>query len=511
MSDLKRDLAIQEFNNNVFMDGPDPRGYWTQRSEWSYSLPSGNYNLVDNPSLETNDFNWGATGGTTLRNSFYSSRGVWSLAIVPNGFGAGGSCFTSVDFTIPTPGLHAFHIDVWGSKRNRYLMYVEPLVNLAGNPLSGVHDFWGCGFWNRESIHFEIPWAGRWRITVEHLGLNNNSDTYFLDGAHVHRAARYGQFWDYVDGDVPTAIWDGVWHESTSGSEPDASTPQEYFDFRDLTLNSVAGEGARVHEWFGVSAPPHKQILQSQPYHDGGILQRTVIPSRVFGFSGYLHPDSKLEYHKLSQTLETNSILQPLDRRMKRIYFQPFDCGKPVKRKVFASADYKDGLDGIESNYRQRKFTIRFQAPDPYFYAFHEDGHVLNPNGFTLVNASRSRLSVHPTIRVTGPGNWTSIENLYPDNVRYPTRIEFDPTLTTLTGTEIGELWLSPGQIRFWKFDINNPNAKTVVHGAVLPGPNSNVTRFYLGPFRTNSVECVSSYAQVEMYWRDRLISAHDR
>lgn len=512
MSDVIRKQQIIDYPANTAMDEYDPhprsRG---GRSEWGFTIPGAVTNYIRNPSVERNLVGWGASGGTVVRQDMFSSRGVWGCLVTPNGTTANGACYFSVHGDVPAPGNYCFNIDVLAQSMNQYRIYMQypAAASLPGGaPWGNARVFHGLGFWNRESIYLTIHQAGFFQFMIEHLGTNNNLLPFAVDGAMLTPANFITYEHEYMDGDTPTARWAGEWHSSHSFSTPDGLVQTGMLNFSDTWIGD-GDETPTVTEWQNVSQAELRQSHRPNLYYDGAELGRVYAPPRIFGFSGYLNATRKRQYHWLSQHLETHTRLFPLQRRTSNLYYQPLHCGRPVKPKVYIACTHKGGLKERQTDTQQRKFTMQFEAPDPWFYRFHEEGKSLAPSGVTRVG-NTSRLFVIPTFRFIGPGDLTSIENLYVDNVNYPTRIEFDPVQTLLTGTEVAFLFLGPNQIRFEKFDIFSPSVKTIMHGAILPTENSHPTRFFLSESIATPINMVSSYAEVDVYWRPRNRGIHD-
>jgi hypothetical protein len=191
------------------------------------------FNLVPNPSFETNTTNWGVSGagGSGARNTTEALFGVASLA---RSFTASGDGFAQTStITGLAPGqvytASAF-VKSSVSKNARVIINFYNSSNAFISQFASTATATSVSAWQRRSVTGTVPANGDRAIVFLSITNGANGETHYWDGVLFERTSQLrpyfdGNTYDGTGGATVTTTWDGTANNSTSRANILTSIP----------------------------------------------------------------------------------------------------------------------------------------------------------------------------------------------------------------------------------------------------------------------------------------------
>jgi len=337
-------------------------------SHWQFIKPQATTNMVLNPSAETTGNFGNYNGGVVTRVSTYSNYGLYSYEVTGAVANRGGT------FTLSALSNTIHYVSI-RFRADPYIGGVQIALDAAPTwhnicqPLTPLES----GVWT--TYYAEIPAAQANGSTTLTLRLNFIG-TIEIDGIQVEAQS---EATTYCDGDQEGCYWNGIPHASTSTRSGESRAGGYVRDFKD-------DYGLGQAEWIGTGMPPLAVSVDPYALLPGGELNNIKTQSRPFSLTGTL----KGENCDCNINVARRELVEELAHDT---YPKDYDGWQPVRLR-YDTVNLDDGCTAetrqIEAHYEQglganiqlenrihEKLSLRFIAPDPYWYEVGESAQTL--------------------------------------------------------------------------------------------------------------------------------------
>jgi hypothetical protein len=330
---------------------------------FSIIVPEERTNYVWNPSFETNDDQWSASGASAFaRVSTYARRGLYSLQCTPTAALTDGIGYSDPGLGGLPAGYFSYSIDLWAYPG--VPMIFEATTGGVTRSVITV----GKGRWERIGGVHHAALAGGASLTIRK---NNSWSTYpfYVDGAQIE-SGLYPT--TYIDGDqvgykqgLLDYFWLGNPHDSFSKRTANCRSGGKVVPLKDL--------GLEVMSFTGLGMAGVENDIMDFGTLDGGEYHDTHMPTRQFTITGAIF--GKLHGKIQQKRKDIIDVLKPDLVIPKQAMVLRYEFGRGCEKDGLVlelPSVYVEGMGGQFDNFHQERIALTFNAPWPYLL---EDGY----------------------------------------------------------------------------------------------------------------------------------------
>jgi hypothetical protein len=332
-------------------------GYELEKAEWSVIIPTreDTFNLVENPSLETNITGYNAMAGAITRKTTGAAFGVYALECTP-AVGINDGCWYG-ELSLSNGKQYFFSLYFSGGDiGQKYRIYFAD--NIGGRK-GGYKEFIAKGYMQRIWISWFCEYDGPFRfycVKSGHAGIKS----FYIDGLQVEE----DYFTTYIDGDqkgfmpeINDYYWMGDEHGSQSVRIGQSRHGGREVKLKTLGFSLLAVTGLGL----GGFQNSYSALAAGGETYDG-----TYKTGRNFALTGALTGKDFSEFESVKSKMyeyfspDFVSPNQPL-----RLIYRDKKCGE---NELFHSIPcvFDGGLEGDFNNYFQERVSMKFHCWLPW-------------------------------------------------------------------------------------------------------------------------------------------------
>jgi hypothetical protein len=340
-----------------------PTGFEIEPTHGMFSVvfPTGNDNLIKNPSVEYNAVGHSVYQAAYVRSIDEQRRGAFSIQVSTLTDGTSINQYgTYYTIDLEAGKIYTFSVDLKGVAGYEYSLRVSPS--------GGVHlktaekKFIANGKWQREYITFGAASAGIYYLGVYQTTKLNS--VFYTDGYQCEVSPRPTSYFDgsmsWFDNNQLFYNWKGSPHASVSHRASFCNSGGIEYSFAELGLHVVSV--------IGLGMPPVR-IIADDMTSGRKLYHKSQYTSREFSIICQLYGKDLNDLNKKKTLIEKcfrHDNTFPDQQPMVLKYAAYDENGDTISDHITISCLYEGGLEGLLENPFSERFEIRMAMVDQF-------------------------------------------------------------------------------------------------------------------------------------------------